>query len=136
MTNIMRRELTNTEVLQVGFGNLSSINRQRRFILTILSEQKGCPNCGTKSTYFEAAGIALDDLDLLHGTPDPRCECPKCRRELQRIVPLMGENWRWRLIPENLEAKVEELEARIESDEAERGRLLDELTGTDQQQSP
>jgi hypothetical protein len=92
--------MKNTELLRVpNYKVLSSIDRQKRFILATLIEPKPCPNCTRQIDYFEGAGIDVDSLDLITSTADELCSCPACKRELERVVPLIGEPWRWRLVP-------------------------------------
>jgi hypothetical protein len=91
---------TNSELLKMKHGvHLSTVDRQRRFILGTLVERKPCPNCGERANFFEAAGIEVDAIDLVKSNADEPCACPSCKRGLELIVPLVGENWRWKLIP-------------------------------------
>jgi len=91
----------NSEILKTGNDKfLSSIDRQRRYVLRQLTSPRRCPNCAQDAGYFEAIGIAIDDLDLHKETADRPARCPHCHRGLEYKLPMMGD-WYWHLIPED-----------------------------------
>jgi hypothetical protein len=91
--------LTNTELL-ADTGSpylLTTIDRQRRYLLRMLIQAKRCPNCSALVNYFAALRIAIDDLDLMK-PGDDHGECPRCHRGLIKVLPLSG-SWHWTLAP-------------------------------------
>lgn len=96
---------TNTELLNAGPARLlGGIERQRQFILKKLVCQMPCPNCGTRQSWFEAAGLAIDALDLEREPPTPiKTHCTLCKRELKKLLPAFiagpEPGWYWFLVP-------------------------------------
>lgn len=92
---------TNRELLALTDPALmGAIDKQRRYLLLMYSNKKPCPNCAHASTFFEAAGIDIDALDLTQKN-DPPFACPNCKRALVYTVPLLG-GWTWRLVPDRV----------------------------------
>lgn len=96
--------MLNSELLaQTDAKLLGSIERQRRFILQKLVFPMPCPNCSNRVTWFAAAGLAVDELDLERsGTSEHACKCPTCKRGLKYTVPFVAvgaPGWEWRLVP-------------------------------------
>jgi hypothetical protein len=93
--------MKNSELLTSKRQNLSSIEKQRQFLLRCLIQKNACPNCARQFNFFEAAGIDVDDWHGVAG--DTPCRCTACKRELIYVVPFLaiGGNggWHWQLVP-------------------------------------
>ena len=93
---------TNAQVLAASRGNLTTIERQRRFLLETLGAAMPCPNCGAEQSLIEATGATIDTFDATQRHTD-RHACKSCRRELIYSVPLIrpvaGPGWHWQLVP-------------------------------------
>ena len=98
--------MTNTELLKFRGPSqlLTTIEQQKRFILLQFALHKSCPNCATKINVFDATGTPIDAYDLNDSRPES-FQCPKCKRGLKWILPLMASHgWHWWLIPEENQA--------------------------------
>lgn len=95
--------MTNSEILNSGSPAhlFTSIDKQRRFILRQIVQDRPCPNCGTMQNLFIAAGVDVDDLDLMSGTGFEQrpMKCVCCRRALKWTLPWPTGVWYWRLEP-------------------------------------
>jgi endogenous inhibitor of DNA gyrase (YacG/DUF329 family) len=89
--------MKNSELLDYYGNILSELNKQKQYVLRQYIRQKPCPNCATPLNYFEASGIAIDDIDMSEAK-DPKMACPACKRELIWTLPMTGD-WHWRLVP-------------------------------------
>ena len=90
--------MKNSELLNYTRNILSGLDKQKQYVLRQYDKQKPCPNCAAPLNYFEASGIAVDDLDLSLAT-DPKAACPACKRELIWTLPMLTGDWHWRLVP-------------------------------------
>ena len=89
--------MKNSDLLAMDHGRrlLTALERQRRFILQQFSNPKACPSCGSLQDWFQARGIAVDNLDLINDTTDDHTfACIDCKRPLRYVLPLIG-GWRW-----------------------------------------
>jgi len=97
--------MTNSELLALyppgrPTGLLGHMDKQRLFVLRIMTTQMPCPNCGTLQSPLEARGIMLDDYDVREHH-EPTVHCIGCLRELRYTVPFiqLGNPWHWSLVP-------------------------------------
>ncbi len=93
--------MKNSELLLRLPSSLKGLDRQRHYVLSLLTQKTPCPNCGTLQDFFEGAGIEIDDWeDRAGGTP---CRCVSCGRGLIYVVPMFAilarRAWFWELIP-------------------------------------
>lgn len=96
---------SNTELLHANKDFLSSIDKQRQFILQRLTQPNGCPSCGQMQNYFQGMGIDIDDYQDTTEEPIATCINGKCGRQLEYVVPLFASGgnggWKWSLVPIN-----------------------------------
>ena len=81
--------MTNREVLKTPRTQLSSLERQRLFLLQVMLTPVDCPACQKRITQVEALGKDLDAIDLSHTTHDGPFRCPHCRYALRLVVPFI-----------------------------------------------
>ena len=89
--------MKNSELLTYEGDNIGGLEKQRRYILRMLAMPMPCPNCATRSTWFQATGVEIDAWDPKDAEKEVG-ECPSCKRWLIYTVPMMGIPY-WRLIP-------------------------------------
>jgi DNA-directed RNA polymerase subunit RPC12/RpoP len=88
--------MTNEEILRTDDRLLTSVDKQRKFLLQQALQKLPCPNCGTQQNYFEAAGIYWKEWDF--GRTPQTYRCVACGRGLIHDVYLTGGQG-WGLIP-------------------------------------
>jgi hypothetical protein len=97
--------MTNRELLERNIPKdlLTVIEQQERFILRQGAMAKPCPNCAQPVNQFDAAGIDVNEFDVASKVhSDYQYHCPRCKRELLFILPLIG-GWVWMLRPVTVE---------------------------------
>jgi len=80
---------------------MTGIEKQRLYILRILSSLRDCPNCAHRLNYFDAMfrGGDVDAMDLTKTqATDHVGTCPSCKRGLLYTLPFIGD-WYFRLVP-------------------------------------
>ena len=85
--------MTNRQVLAYDGPNrlLTGIEKQRRFVLRVLSAKRPCPNCGSAHDVFEVTGVDIDAYDLMRSDNPDHGHCPACKSGLQLVVPLQAD---------------------------------------------
>ena len=98
--------MTNSELLKARKEHLSSLDRQRVFVLRVELIPMPCPACDKPVNALKAAEVKIDQYDFGRTTPNYRC--PACGAELSQITPPIGIGplWHWGLKPEWLRARL------------------------------
>lgn len=89
--------MTNEEILKAPEALLTTIEKQKRFLLRLALIKVPCPVCGHAVNQLEAAGIGLEDYPFDDKKLDFRCRNPACGVPLREVVPWMGgaSPWYW-----------------------------------------
>lgn len=90
--------MTNEEILKAPNELLTTLDKQRRFLLRIALTPAPCPACKQLVTQIDAAGVTLQDYDVDTTHAKTKYRCTSCRRELEVIVPFMGPVYIWNIL--------------------------------------
>lgn len=91
--------MKNSELCTAPAHLMTSIEKQRRFLVKTLSVAKPCPNCGFHHSFFEAAGVAMDNYDFTTtSSADQKFRCRHCNRELLYHLPWPTGEWYFGLV--------------------------------------
>ncbi len=95
--------MTNEQLLSTPKAQLNNRDQQRQSLLQLLSLEPLCPACQTPTNFFAAASIHINDYDF--GATEAKFVCPRCKAQLERVVPVIGFSrpWYWDLNQEWLE---------------------------------
>jgi len=91
--------VTNLDLLAAQPQLLTTLEKQRRFVLQQAAREVPCPNCNTPLDKFRAMGVTINQYDTDGLDGDRQYRCPNCKRELKFHLPLTG-SWFWRLVPQ------------------------------------
>lgn len=103
--------MTNREILNAPKETLSSLERQRQFLLRVNLTAMPCPACHTPLDALTAADVDVDDYDF--GVTQLDYHCPSCHAELEHVVPFfaVGPGWFWKLKDSWLQEQLQKAKA-------------------------
>lgn len=79
----------NSEIIDLSPALLTTVERQRQYVLRLALAPMPCPVCGRPTSKVEAAGYSLDEYDTTQA--DNRAyTCPECATALVYVVPIVG----------------------------------------------
>jgi hypothetical protein len=93
--------MKNSALLTTPAELLTSIERQRQYLVKEYVAPVPCPNsgCNQPVNVFDALGINVDDYDFRVYDRNPPYKCPHCGYKLAMVVPLFmtatpGHHWK------------------------------------------
>jgi hypothetical protein len=88
--------MTNEQILKTQDSLLTTIERQKKFLLGLALRKMPCPVCANRCDQFEAARITIDEYPFGVEEPVFRCTNVDCGIALMKVIPLFGgPAWGW-----------------------------------------